>query len=323
MAKLNLQVNTISYSDINPSNNPNIRSFDLQYKLLGVDSSNPKSEEFSVAPGETRTIFNGVRSTAIDNTTAFTISRPDISLNIYRFTNSSGTPPALRTDRLPGVDNTSQFTVSVNGPLSTYTSSGGTLLNTTNIIVGDILKIDTGAGFSQSNSGRFVILSKTSTSITVQNLNAITEAITLSDYTQFLIYSNGGSNNQTQINDKVIISGGFSPATQGTYTITEVTPNYFEVAAANPMGLPIETNVIVGSSGVIFYSSAKQFVMIAAQQKCSVQNNADTSDNTILEPIVVNNPEKPALYIKNGTTYALSIKNLSLDTLDVVVASAE
>lgn len=323
MPTLNFQLNAVAYKDVKPSNNPSIRVFDLAYKQLGVSIDHPDADDLSIAPGETRIVFNGTRTTSIDGTTAFTITRPDPSTNTYRFSHSGGTAPAFRTDRLPGVDNTSTFTVSINGPLATYTNTGGTPLSTASVQVGDLLKIENGSGFSQANSGRFVILAKTSTSVTVQNLNAVVESITLTDFTKFMIYSNGGATNQIQIGDKVIISAGFSPATQGTYEIAEVTPSYFEILAGNPNGLPLESGIIPGVAGLVFYSSAKKFLLIAAQQKCSIRHNADTSDNVLLEPGEVNNPERPAIYIKQGTTYALSIKNLSLETLNVIVASAE
>lgn len=323
MATLNLQVNALSYKDTKASNNPSIRVFDYVFKLPGQTAEKPQSDDLSIAPGETRTIFNGSRATAIDGTTAFSVTRPDPSLLTYRFSHTAGTAPVFRTDRLPGIDNTSQFSVSVNGPIATYTNTGGQALNTGNVVVGDVFKIDSGAGFSSSNSGRFTILAKTSNSISVQNLSAVLESITIADFTKFLVYSNGGSNNQIQLKDKVIISAGFSLATQGTYEISEVTPSYFEISSAAPSGIPLESGIIPGASGLIFYSSAKKFVLISAQQKCSVRVNADSSDNSLIEPVEANNPEKPGIYLKNGTVYSLVIKNLSLETMNLIVATAE
>lgn len=324
MSVLNLQLNSIAYKDTKPSNNPSLRIFDLGFKLLGQCVDRPKSEDFSIAPGETRVIFNGTRTTAIDGTTEFTVSQPDpVTPNLYRFSRSAGTAPVFRTDRAPAVDNTTVLSVSVNGPLMTLTNSSGTPMDTTNVVVGDLLKLESGSGFNNANIGRFTILAKTVNSITVENLNATAETATVLDFTKFLVYSNGGSNNQIQINDKVAISAGFSPATWGTYSIVEVTPMYFEILASFPNGLPIETGIIPGAAGLVFYSSAKKFVLIAAQQKCSVRHNADTSDNAVIEPIEVNNPEKPGIYIKQGTSYALSIKNLGLETLNLIVATAE
>lgn len=323
MAILNLQINTLAYKDARPSNNPSIRAFDYSFKLLGLTVERARSEDFIIAPGETRTIFDGTRTTSMDNTTAFDVSQLDPSVNTYRFSHSGGTAPAFRTDRVPAIDNTSTFGVTVNGPLMTITNTGGTALDTSNVQVGDQLKIENGAGFNPANSGRFTVLAKTSNSLTVQNLNAAAESVTIADFTKFMVYSAGGSSNQVQISDKVVISAGFSPASQGTYDITEVTPGYFEISVAAPNGLPLETGIASGTAGMVFYSSAKRFLMIAAQQKCSVRNNADTSDNTVIEPVEVNNPEKPGIYLKQGTTYSLVVKNLSLEPMDLTVASAE
>lgn len=325
MSTLNLQINAIAYKDVKASNNPSIRVFDYGFKLLGLTVDRPKSEDFAIAPGEARTIFNGSRTTAIDGSTAFDISQPDPAQpNTYRFSHSGGTAPVLRTDRAPGVDNTSTFAVTVNGPLATYTNTGGTALDTSSVVVGDLFKLEVGSGFNPANCGRFIVLAKTSTSLTVQNLSAAAETATIADATKFLVYSNGGGvSNQVQIKDHVIISMGFSPATQGTYEVTEVTPEYFEIAVAAPNGLPLETGVVPTAAGMVFYSSAKKFIMIAAQQKCSVRHNADVSDNTIVEPIESDNPEKPGIYIKQGSTYSLVIKNLSLETLNLIVSSAE
>jgi len=321
---LNLQVNSITYQDNKPSNNPSIRVFDIGYKMLGQPVNRPEAKDFSIAPGETKAIFSGTRTTAISGSTEFDMSQPDLTIpNLYRFTHSGGTAPAFRVDRAPGIDNTSTFSVAVNGPIATYTNTGGTAINTSSMVAGDIVKIVYGSGFNPVNCGNFVLLSKTSTSISVYNLNGAAETAMIADATLFMVYSNGGSSNQIQIKDKVIISAGFSPASYGTYEIYDVTPEYFEILVGAPNGLPIETGIIPGTSGLIFYSSAKRFLMIAAQQKCSAHVNSDTSDNTVIEPVEVNNPERPGLYIKQGTAYALSIKNLSLETLNVIVATAE
>jgi hypothetical protein len=503
VGNLNLQVFSIAFNDSNPSNNPAIRVFDLGYKLLGQSVSRPKSEDYAIAPGSQQSVFNGTRITLIDGTTAFSSTQPSPATNTYRFTATGGTLPVFRTDRLLGVDTTTELTVVVNGPLATYienystdlivnslagvpghvyqftfngtpivyasqpsqitvntvndlsylytfsfngtpinyTSQGGdtpssilyalsvafnlaispsvatssvngttlvitaavpstpfaitavdpnltstndsyaqilaglaaqfallipttiattlisgtgagttltisaavpgaaivitavdsqltntlaTTMNTTNVVVGDQLFIDTGAGFSQSNAGLFTIIAKTANSLTVQNLNASGQTATILDPTQFLAFSNGGGmSNQVQIGDKVVISAGFSQADWGTYVITNVTPLWFEVSIAAPNGIPLETGIMPGAAGLVFYSAAKQFVLIAAQNTCSVQVNGDTSNSIMLQPTEPNNQERPALYLQQGTVYSLSITNLSLETLDVIVATAE
>lgn len=307
------------------NNNPSIRNADLSYNLLGMTVARPKSEEFAIAPGFMQSIFNGTRTTAIDGTTQFDVSQPSIAVNTFRFSwNGSGTAPAFRTARVTGIDSTTQFAVTVNGGIALYTYTGtGTAPDFSTLQVGDQVRILPGSGFNPVNQGAFTVIGKNSTSFSIQNLDAVAETILILDPTLFLMFSNGASSNQPQIGDKLLISAGFSQYTQGTYVLSDVTPSYLEITAANPNGLPIETGIIPGAAGFVIYSNAKQWVMIAAQQRCSIQANADSSNNTLVEPSTVDSPEQPGLYLKNGTTYALSITNLSLETLVVTVATAE
>lgn len=323
-SNLNLRVGFLAFSDLNPTNNPSIRNVDLAYNLLGQVVSRPKAEEFVIPPGFTQSIFNGTRTTAIDGTTAFDVSQPyPASPNIYRFTASAGTAPNFRTNRAIGLDNTSTVAVTISGSVVTYSFTGGTLPNLASVLVGDILRITLGAGFNAANSGSFKVIAKTSTTLQVQNSSGTAENITILDFTKVLIYSNGGVSNQAQIGDKVILSAGFSLATQGTYVISDVAPSFIEVAIATPGGIPLETGIIPGAAGLVIYNSAKKYVLVGAQDKCSVQVNADVSDNNLIEPVQIGNPEQPGIYMKQGTVYALSIHNLSLNPLTILVASAE
>lgn len=323
-SNLNLRVGFLAFSDLNPTNNPSVRNVDLSYNLLGQVVSRPKGEEFLIPPGFTQSIFNGTRTTSIDGTTAFDVTQPyPASPNIYRFTSTGGTPPVFRTNRPIAIDNTSQVTVTISGSVVTYTFSAGTLPDLSSVVVGDILRISVGSGFNAANQGSFKVLAKTATTLQVQNPSGTAESITILDFTKVLVYSNGGSSNQAQIGDKVIISAGFSIASQGTYVISDVAPLFIEVAISIPGGIPLETGIIPGAAGFVIYSLAKKFILVGAQDRCSVQVNADASDNNLIEPVQTGNPEQPGLYLKMGTVYSLSVHNLSLNPLTILVASAE
>jgi hypothetical protein len=258
----------------------------------------------------------------MDTTTAFDITRQDPNLNVYRLTHSSGTAPAFRNPVNLGIDATTVVVVTVNGPLMKIANSAGTPMVATPLNVGDILNILPTSGMSQANQGRFTVIAKDANSITVQNTNAVGETATLVP-AGFLTYSNGAASNQILIGDKIVISGGLSPVSFGTYQVTEVTPEWIEFLAADNSGLPSETNVIIGTQGLKAYSSAKTFVLVAAQQNCSVRCNGDVSDNFMIEPRETNNQEKPGLFLKQGLVYSLDIKNLSLETLNLVVVTSE
>jgi hypothetical protein len=322
MSTTNLLVRYIAFNDTNVSNNPAIRIADLSYNLTGQKANKPKSQDLCIPAGQTLNIFNGFRSTGMDNTTAFTITRPDVNLNIYRLTHSSGAAPAFRTAVSLGIDGTTVVVVTVNGPLMKIANSSGTPMVTTGLSVGDVLNILPTSGMAQANQGRFTVIAKDASSITVENSNAVAETATLVP-AGFLTYSNGAASNQILIGDKIVINGGLSPVSFGTYQVTEVTPEWIEFLAAENSGLPQETDVVVGTQGFKAYSSAKTFVLIAAQQNCSVRCNGDTSDNVMIEPKEVNNQELPGLFLKQGLVYSLDIKNLSLETLNLVVVTSE
>jgi hypothetical protein len=323
MSKVNLQVNLIAYDDIKVSNNPAIRPFDLLYKQSGLDASEPISQSKVIAPSTEMVIFDGIRTTSIDGSSAFTSTRPDINKNVYRFTNVAGTAPIFRTSRAIGADLTTVFTITVNGPIMTLTNSSGTAPNFTSVQVGDILNILPGSGPSSSNQGRFTILAKTSNSLSVNNILTSAQTFTILDTSAFLVYSNGASGNQIQIGDKAIISAGFSSSVFGTYEILEVTPSWFEISIGYPNGIPLESSKIPTASGLIFYSSAKKMLLVAAQQRCSLKINGATGDNLELIPSELDNPEKPALFITQGVVYSLSINNLSIESLQILIASVE
>lgn len=209
----------------------------------------------------------------------------------------------------------------------TVNLSGGAFLPLTGVVVGDIFRADPTSGLAPSNQGEFSIIgiSAPTSTISVLNQNAVNEEITLANTAtnSILMYSNGAAANQPQIGDNVVISAGFSPATFGTYQLIDVTPFWFDVNIVEPGGIPLETGIMPGAAGMIFYSSAKSSVLVAAQDRCSVRVNADVTDNNLLEPVVVGDPVRPALYLKQGTAWSVIINNLSENPLNVIVATVE
>lgn len=320
---LNLQLHAISFFDNVPSNNPFLRHFDLTYKLLGVPVKSPEQRTYLIPPGSSEIIYDGTRTTAIGPATEFDITKPYVDKDIYRFTwNGTGPNPAFRTDRAIGITTATQFSITVNGPVATYSVSSGPF-NTASVQVGDILLIQDGAGASAANQGRFSIIAVTSNSVSVQNLSAVAQTFTILNPDRFLIFSNGGSNNQAQIKDTLLIRGGFSPAIYGAYEIVEVAPEWIEVAVGIPNGFPLQNNIAPGANNFVIYKSLKKFVLLAAQQKVFVRFNDHSADDVLVEPVEANNPERPGVLLKYGSFYRLIIRNEGLHAAPVVVALAE
>lgn len=314
MPKLSLLIHLVAYSDPGASNAPSLSNFRWTRDMTGIPASNPLSEALSLAPGESKSIFNGSRTLSSDNTTAYDIALKPLSSSVYRITNSAGTAPNFRTPRALGIDATTQITAVVNGPIVTFTQTGGTAMSTAAVSVGDSVRI--GDQFNILNQGEYKIIAKTSNSITVENQVAVNEGpITLgaSFADQISIYSAAG----VQIGDTLILSSGFSAVTLGSYKITDVSAQYIEFYSTAV--LPIESGIV--NPGLAIYSAAKQLVYIEADQKCSVTVNGSIVSN--MEPFIINNSKQPGVFMLKSTIYSLSIQNNSTDSASLFLASVE
>lgn len=122
MSKLNFLVYLNTYSDAAPSNNPSLSNFKWSREITGIPATNPISEAFTLAPGESKTIFSGVRTLGVDNTTQFSLQLKPLSSSTYRVQATSGAAPLFRTARSTGANATTAVTAIVNGPIVTYSS---------------------------------------------------------------------------------------------------------------------------------------------------------------------------------------------------------
>lgn len=322
MSKLNLQFFLNTYSDTNASNAPSLQNFKWTRNINGLAASNPESLGFTLAPGETKVLFDGTRTLAQDNTTVYDLTLKPLSTNAYILNWNAGTKPAFRTARAIGVDATSQFTVTVNGPIATFTSSGGTAPVLTSVQVGDILRIGDifNPGtlvFNQANNGLFKVIAKTSNSITVQAAAAVAEGpITLgaSFADQFQIYSAAG----VQVNDTIVFTGGFSAVTQArAYKIIDVAPEFVVLYSTDV--LPQET--AIQTMALSIYENAKKFVYLESSQNASLAINGTSQDS--MTPFVSGTLVSPALYVRTATTWSLSVTNVSTSVASLFLACVE
>lgn len=316
MSKLNFLVFLNSYSDPSSSNNPSLSNFKWDREINGLAVSNPQSLAFSLAPGESRVLFNGTRTLAQDGTTQYTLSLKPLTSNTYILTAVAGTLPNFRAPRAPGADATTQITVTQNGPLVTFASTSGTPLNLISggVIVGDYVRL--GNLFNQANQGEMQIIALTATSFTVANeLGAAEGPITLgAGYaSQLRIYSALG----VQINDTLSIFGGFSPVSQDAYKVTSVAANFLEFysTAVLPTEGPITTQSIAA------YINAKQLVYLESDQDCSMLINGVAAGD--IQPIIINNSVFPGVFMRTSIMYSMSVTNNSTSPANLFLASAE
>lgn len=316
MPKLNLLVFLNAYSDKVSTNNPSQNNIKWDRNINGLSCANPGSIPLQLAPGESRSLFNHARTLAQDNTTQYSLALKPLNSSIYVLSWVGGAAPNFRTPRTTGADATSQITVTVNGPLATFTSSGGTSLALISggCAVGDNVRI--GNQFSAGNQGAYKILALTATSLTVENESAVAEGpITLGSgfAAQLQVYSAAG----VQVDDVLKISGGFSIVSQSEYAVTDVAANYLEFSYTGvlPSEGPITTQAIA------VYEDAKRLVYLEVDQACSLMINGQAAGE--VEPLIDGANKYPGIWLNTATIYSLSITNLSVNPASLFLASVE
>jgi len=314
MPKLSALIYLSSYSDATSSNNPSLSNFKWAREFTGIPASNPVSAAHSLAPGESKVLFNGTRTLSSDNTTAFDIALKPLSTQNYRISWASGTKPDFRTPRALDIDATSQITAVVNGPIVTFTGTGGTLLDSTALVVGDYVRL--GTVFNILNQGEYKVLAKGTNSFTVENQTAVNEGpITLGSQfaDQLQAYSAVG----VQVGDTLVLSSGFSAVSLGSYKVTDVAAEWVEFYTAEV--LPVESGIT--NPGLAIYSAAKQFIYLEADQKLAITVNGSLVAN--LEPFIILDNKQPGVFMLKSTVYSLAIQNSSTDTCSAFVATIE
>ena len=144
MSKLNLLVYLNASSDRNgcsTTNAPLKSNFKWERSINGITVENPSSLSFSLAPGESRTLFNGQRTLTQDNTTQYSLAPVAGQTSTYQLSWSGGMNPTFRTARNTGADATTQVTAALNGSVLTFSSSPGTFASFTGQIPGMILPV--------------------------------------------------------------------------------------------------------------------------------------------------------------------------------------
>lgn len=316
MAKFNIFVHLQAYADQNVSNNPSKNYFKWSAENQGISSDKPESLQIELAPGETRSLFNGSRSLAHDGTTEYDLTLKPGTSNTYVLEASDGTLPNFRAARTTGADATTEITITKNGSVLTFASTGGTPLD---LIVGSVQVGDTvslGTVFNQANRGQFSVIAVTATSFSVENAGGQAEGpITLgaSFGVEIEIFSALG----VQKGDKLRISGGFSPASLSTYDVTDVYANRLEFYSTKV--LPNQSSVL--TNAVAAYFSSKQLIYIETTGKIDLTINGAAAGD--VESFVGASPPAPGMYLRKSTMWSASITNTGLSPVSVYVAAIE
>ncbi len=323
---LNLLTKAVSYGDSLPNSNPMRRAFDWSRSYTGISVSNPITIPLSIPTGGSLLAFSGVRSTTVGGGTTFTVTLSPLGVSQYRFTASAG---VLRTDRSLALHTASRNITVASLPNSsaTWTLNAGTWAG---VVAGDTLFIpgpvtgDAASPFNPLNQGYWQVLSNVGTVLTVSRFpgsvfSAASESVLAAAYTdaQVVAYSAAG----VLPGDNVTLSAGFSLGTLATYSVMNVTSTFFEVISTLPLALDVAA--VPGVSGIVFYTNAKSFILVEADQRVVVQLNG-SSDATlpVIAPLVAGDPENVGYMMLMGPVYSLTVVNKSLSTANVLVLGA-
>lgn len=315
MPTLNINAHILAFSDADTgTSQPRFRNVDWAPSRTQLPVDDPMNRPFTLAPGETRNIFNGQRSLTIDGTTVMTLSLNPVKEGVYRLTWNEGTLPGFRTGR--GLTLTGQaITASVNNNATMDFSVTGSP-NFTGVVVGDqvwIPDVTTGdtnpSPFNNLNVGLWNVIAASAQKITCvrptgQAFQGISEIVTPMQNYQFSAFSAG----PVQVGDFMRISAGFSPVTQRTYQLTAVTDTWVEFASG--LNLPLEGSIEPTATGIAVYNDAQNFVYVETDQVASLVING-AAVGIEPEPQQVNDLNSRSMFLVTQTVYRLDITNLS------------
>lgn len=317
-AILSLITKVVAYGDASLSGNPQLRYVDWSRQMLDIPVQNPKVEAFVIQPGDEKLVFDGTRTTSIGTNTQFSVAMVDAT-GRYRITWTGGTNPGLRASRAvdaSGIELSLNFLANKS---LVITAASGTPFSA--IQSGDQVYIAPGE-FSSGNEGFWSALASTGGTVTLVRFSGddsigVTETVTPTSPTAISAFTSAG----VQPGDKVEISSGFAPALRRTFRVEAVTGSWFEIFSTS--ALPAQTGVQPGGGGMKFYTSAKKYIRVEADQECAVRVNADITDNNRVSPWVAGDSKQVGEYSKTGPTWALTLSNKSSVALNVIVVSAE
>ena len=319
MSILNIISQVLAYNDVvGDTDNPNQRAFDWTRKFNSLSLSRPKSDQVTLAPGESFEIFDGTRANPLDLTSVLSIALISAVNSLYRLSVTAGTSGFRAIRAVSGVD---AVTVSVNNnAVAVFTFTAATL---TGVTVGDTMRIKGAAMFDSApfvfnplNSGIWTIIGISGNVVSAVrpvglSFSGANETVggAAADV-QF--YSSAG----IQVGDKVLIGGTFSPVSWRAYTVASVTPSAIDFVSA--VALPDEAGLSYASGSLVFYTNLKKFIYLEADQDAVVRFNGDITDNNRITPISAGDPTLPGFLHKIGDTYSCTVVNKSVNSLNLL-----
>lgn len=325
MSSFTIATQVVAFEDAGTTSNPTRKPIDWQYRQ-NMPVANPSTTPITVPALASFVIVDGVRPTAIDGSTVFSLTLSSVGPSRYRLSASGGTAPAFRTDRGLSLSG-NQLTWSVLSNLSVIvTASSGAPFST--VRVGDVVFVpgpstgDPSTVFSQMNEGYWTALSVGASAITVARLpgslfSGITETVTPASSGQLVAYSVDG----VQIGDTVELSAGFAAPALGAHVVAAVNPGWLEFVSTSPLGS--ESGIVPGAAGFTIYAAAKRYLRVEGDQEFVLRLNGDTGDGNRVTPILAGDPNLRGWFEKLGPVWRAQVVNRSSVPLGLIIFAAE
>lgn len=320
MPTLNIHAHLLAFSDPDAgTSQPRFRNVDWAPARSQLPVNTPINRELELAPGETRTVFDGQRVTAIDNTTEFDLTLNLAKPGVYRLSHSGGTAPAFRVSRaltLSGLVVTAAVNNNATMEFSLDAASSSTFAGCVpgdTVFIPDLTTGDTQSPFNVMNTGFWTVLALGPNGIGAnrkltcsrplgQAFQGVSETVTLTADAEFRAFSSG----PVQAGDSLEISAAFSPVTRRTYQVSAVTDDWLEFTSGQ--SLPLEAGV-VPNGGLRIYSDAQSVVYVETDQDATVRINGSAGDHVIAQPQRVNDLDSRSMFLLTGTVWRLDLVN--------------
>lgn len=323
---LTIMSKLLAYNDsAGVTNNPKQRAFDHTRNVFNISISKPFSENRSVAPGSSLTLFDGTKSTGlVAASSTLALSLLSAQDSVYALEVTAG-PSGFRTAR--AVSGVTSCSVSINNnALAVFDFTGASMGA---VQVGDIMKIagavtyDTGPfAFSGANSGTWNVIGVSGTKISATRLvgemfSGVAEVVAAVGAGDVQFYSSSG----VQKGDKFYISALFSVVSQKAYEVLEAEPDRILFVSAQP--LPEETGLVYTANAITVYDNLKRLVYIEVDQNSEIRLNGDSGSSILVSPIEAGNKDLVGWFHKFGPTWKCEILNRSVNPLNVYIVSGE
>lgn len=317
---LNIINQFMAYTPVNGiTDNPILRNFDWSRRIYSIPVDNAQTETKTLAPNQSLEIFSGIVSHNI--TVAEDVVLSLLGDSVYRLSVVGG-GSFFKTKKAVSSITTCDISIN-NQTIANFDFDAATL----GAAIGDTLRCkgyntkDSNTAWNSINTGDWVIIGINGSVLTCkrpigQTFEAIEETATITG-ADLEIFSNAG----VQVGNSITLEDNFLIYGKQSFIVQDVTSSTINFMSGEPLPVDIVTQYILNK--ITFNNKTKRFLYVEASNSVAVQLNGDTGSNFVVEPITYNDLQQPGFFTKFGAMSACTVKNLTLESVNVTFLMAE